>query len=212
MWISVNSSLPEDISFHNKSLKVLVPVSPAMTKCSNSLSSAKSKDTVNYAWFMVNYAWFMVNYAWFMVNYAWFMVNYARFMVNFAWFMVNYAWFMVKYAWFMVNFAWLMVNYASRLTLTTCWEDPADNKFMMFFFFVFFFSENRIWHFIQIVSKGCVLCWTYCVLAYMDKRLLKYLHFNGISDRTKPGLCTKSHNLERFHLIRAKTTQIWKSM
>ena len=34
------------------------------------------------------------------------------------------------------------------LTLTTLWANSADNKLMIFLFF----PENRIWHFLQIVS------------------------------------------------------------
>ena len=37
-------------------------------------------------------------------------------------------------------------------TLTTLWADAADDKLMIFF--LFFFLENRIWHFMQIVSIG----------------------------------------------------------
>ena len=37
------------------------------------------------------------------------------------------------------------------LTFTTLWADSADDKLMIFFLF---FPENRIWHFIQIFSKG----------------------------------------------------------
>ena len=36
-----------------------------------------------------------------------------------------------------------------RLTITTLWVDSADDKLMIFFLF---FLENRIWHFMQIVS------------------------------------------------------------
>ena len=35
------------------------------------------------------------------------------------------------------------------LTLTTLWANSADNKLMIF---LLFFPENRIWHFLQIVS------------------------------------------------------------
>ena len=35
------------------------------------------------------------------------------------------------------------------LTLTKLWADSADDKFVIFFLF---FLENRIWHFMQIVS------------------------------------------------------------
>ena len=37
------------------------------------------------------------------------------------------------------------------LTCTTQWVNSADGKLMMFFLF---FLENRIWHFVQIVSLG----------------------------------------------------------
>ena len=37
------------------------------------------------------------------------------------------------------------------LTFTTPWANSADNKSMIFFLF---FSANRIWHFMQIVSNG----------------------------------------------------------
>ena len=39
----------------------------------------------------------------------------------------------------------------SCLTLTMLWADSADNKLMIFFLFSL---ENRIWHFMQIVSLG----------------------------------------------------------
>ena len=37
------------------------------------------------------------------------------------------------------------------LTFTTLWAFSADDKMMLFFLF---FPENRIWHFMQIVSLG----------------------------------------------------------
>ena len=37
------------------------------------------------------------------------------------------------------------------LTYTTLWAFLADGKLMIFFLF---FLENRIWHFMQIVSSG----------------------------------------------------------
>ena len=37
------------------------------------------------------------------------------------------------------------------LTFTTLWANLADNKLVIFFLF---FPENRIWHFMQIVSIG----------------------------------------------------------
>ena len=37
------------------------------------------------------------------------------------------------------------------LTFTTLWAFLADGKLMIFFLF---FLENRIWHFMQIVSSG----------------------------------------------------------
>ena len=37
------------------------------------------------------------------------------------------------------------------LTFTTLWAFSADDKLMIFFLF---FPENRIWHFMQIVSLG----------------------------------------------------------
>ena len=39
----------------------------------------------------------------------------------------------------------------ARLTFTTLWAFSADDKLMIFFLF---FPENRIWHFMQIVSLG----------------------------------------------------------
>ena len=39
----------------------------------------------------------------------------------------------------------------SILTFTTLWAFSADDKMMLFFLF---FPENRIWHFMQIVSLG----------------------------------------------------------
>ena len=38
-----------------------------------------------------------------------------------------------------------------NLTFTTLWAFSADDKMMLFFLF---FPENRIWHFMQIVSLG----------------------------------------------------------
>ena len=38
-----------------------------------------------------------------------------------------------------------------HLHLTTLWADSADDKLMIIFLF---FLENRIWHFMQIVSLG----------------------------------------------------------
>ena len=37
------------------------------------------------------------------------------------------------------------------LTFTTLWAFSADDKMMLFFLY---FPENRIWHFMQIVSLG----------------------------------------------------------
>ena len=42
-------------------------------------------------------------------------------------------------------------NHVIALTLTTLWAYSADNKLMIFFLF---FPENKIWHFMQIVSTG----------------------------------------------------------
>ena len=39
----------------------------------------------------------------------------------------------------------------NTLTFTTLWAFLADDKMMLFFLF---FPENRIWHFMQIVSLG----------------------------------------------------------
>ena len=39
----------------------------------------------------------------------------------------------------------------STLTFTTLWANSADDDSMIFFLF---FPENRIWHFMQIVSIG----------------------------------------------------------
>ena len=41
--------------------------------------------------------------------------------------------------------------YLVSLTFTTLWAFSADDKLMIFFLF---FPENRIWHFMQIVSLG----------------------------------------------------------
>ena len=40
---------------------------------------------------------------------------------------------------------------ADRLTFTTLWAFSADDKMMLFFLL---FPENRVWHFMQIVSLG----------------------------------------------------------
>ena len=40
---------------------------------------------------------------------------------------------------------------AKHLTFTTLWAFSADDRLMIFFLF---FPENRIWHFMQIVSLG----------------------------------------------------------
>ena len=42
-------------------------------------------------------------------------------------------------------------NIHQSLTFTTLWAFSADDKMMLFFLF---FPENRIWHFMQIVSLG----------------------------------------------------------
>ena len=39
----------------------------------------------------------------------------------------------------------------NTLTFTTLWAFSADDRLMIFFLF---FPENRIWHFMQIVSLG----------------------------------------------------------
>ena len=41
-------------------------------------------------------------------------------------------------------------NYCKPTSLSIIWADSADDKFI----FLLFFSENRIWHFIQIVTLG----------------------------------------------------------
>ena len=41
------------------------------------------------------------------------------------------------------------VKYWDTLTFTTLWAFSADEQLMIFFLF---FPENRIWHFMQIVS------------------------------------------------------------
>ena len=38
-----------------------------------------------------------------------------------------------------------------NLTITTFWANSADDRLMIFFLFS---SENRVWHFMQIVSIG----------------------------------------------------------
>ena len=38
-----------------------------------------------------------------------------------------------------------------NLTFTTFWANSADDRLMIFFLFS---SENRVWHFMQIVSIG----------------------------------------------------------
>ena len=44
------------------------------------------------------------------------------------------------------------------LTFTTLWANSSDSKLIIFFLF---FSENRLWHFLQIVSPEtiCMKCW-----------------------------------------------------
>ena len=44
-----------------------------------------------------------------------------------------------------------LVFKVSYLTFTTLWAFSADDKMMLFFLF---FPENRIWHYMQIVSLG----------------------------------------------------------
>ena len=43
------------------------------------------------------------------------------------------------------------IGQTNGFAFTTLWANSADDKLMIFFLF---FSENRIWHFTQIVSSG----------------------------------------------------------
>ena len=57
----------------------------------------------------------------------------------------------------MCSWDWMRIKASDRapikpdLTFTTLWAFSADDKMMLFFLF---FPENRIWHFMQIVSLG----------------------------------------------------------
>ena len=51
----------------------------------------------------------------------------------------------------------------SILTIPILLAKMADDKLVIFFFFLLFFSGNRIWHFMQIVSTGSI-CMKYQVL------------------------------------------------
>ena len=47
--------------------------------------------------------------------------------------------------------AWAMPDENEPLTFTTLWTDSADDKLILLFLL---FPEKRLWHFMQIVSKG----------------------------------------------------------
>ena len=50
-----------------------------------------------------------------------------------------------------IDFFQILEQYVKELTFTTLWAFSADDRLMIFFLF---FPENRIWHFMQIVSLG----------------------------------------------------------
>ena len=60
------------------------------------------------------------------------------------------------------------------LTITTLWANSADDKLMIFFLF---FPENRLWHFMQIISIGDCLH-EMSKLVFSEKKQQKKKHFN----------------------------------
>ena len=58
------------------------------------------------------------------------------------------------------------------LTFTTIWANSADDKLVIFFLFL---PDNRIWHFMQIVSSGRQFAWYVksCCLAKSKKTISK---------------------------------------